>query len=259
MKKIEKIKISGFTTPKKGQEPEENQDGISFLEKEHVFAISDGASLSPRSGLWSRILTDNFTKNPYEISNHNEKNLTKWLKKPRKEWVDKCDMDSLPKGIQIKLKNSGGSSSTFMGCIHKKQKSKNFLEIMYTGDTCFFKIRKNKMINKIPYTKSNQFSSRTTFLTSSKEKGGEKTIKTKKIPFLPGDIIIVATDELAKWILNRKENGENPWSKLVKMTEKKFPKFVEKIRNDREVDDDDMSFIVFTIISEKNEKITNYV
>ena len=72
------------------------------------------------------------------------------------------------------------------------------------------------------------------------------------------DTIIVATDEVGQWILSRKEKGEQPWRELENLTEKIFEKLIEKIRKNKQVDEDDMSVIIFKI-TKKDEKITDYI
>ena len=46
--------------------------------------------------------------------------------------------------------------------------------------------------------------------------------------------------------------------RIRNLTEKKFEKLIEKIRKNKQVDEDDMSVIIFKI-TKKDEKITDYI
>tara|TARA_B100001123_G_C15233781_1_gene996258 strand:- start:62 stop:847 length:786 start_codon:yes stop_codon:yes gene_type:complete len=256
--KQEKFCIKGFSTQKPLEKPEENQDAFAINSDKGIFVISDGASSTPRSGLWSRILTQNFIKNENIIKKSRTKGYSKWLEESRKEWEEKAEIEKLPKIIQIKLEKSKGSASTFLGCIYSKIKTKNKLKIIYIGDSCFFLIRNRKIAVAIPFKKSEQFDSNPKVLRSLEGGGGEKNLKTKNIELKADDTIIVATDEVGQWILSRKEKGEQPWRELENLTEKKFEKLIEKIRKNKQVDEDDMSVIIFKI-TKKYEKITDYI
>jgi len=256
--KQEKFCIKGFSTQKPLEKPEENQDAFAINSDKGIFVISDGASSTPRSGLWSRILTQNFIKNEDIIRKSRTRGYSKWLEESRKEWKEKAEIEKLPKIIQLKLEKSKGAASTFLGCIYSKIKTKNKLKIFYIGDSCLFLIRNRRIVVYIPFKESEQFGSNPKVLRSLKEGGGENHLKTKTIELKANDTIIVATDEVGQWILSRKEKGEQPWKKLENLTEKKFEKLIEKMRKDKEVDEDDMSVIIFKI-TKKNENITDYI
>jgi len=256
-KREEKLSIKIFTTPKPLEKKEENQDACKKDSKDKKFAISDGASSIPRSGLWSRILTKNFVKD----KNVMEEQLTKtwykkWLSKSRQEWEKKAEIKKLDPILQHKIEKSQGSASTFLGCIYSKVETKNKLRVIYIGDSCLFLIQKNKIRRSIPLEKSDEFTSNPKVIRSLTDVG-DKHIAQDEIEFEVGDIIILATDELAEWILSRKEKGENPWLKLENLTQKKFEDLIEEIRKNNEVDEDDMTVIICRI-SEKDEKITKY-
>ena len=50
------------------------------------------------------------------------------------------------------------------------------------------------------------------------------------------------------------ENKKQDWKKLLSMKEKEFPKFVEYLRNSKQVDEDDMTFVICQKISTKMKK-----
>jgi len=253
-KKSIKIQTKGFSIHKQGDEPKDNQDAFSISQNQMRFAICDGASLSPKSGLWSRILTKKFASDKYDFKTHTVESVSKWLEGPRKEWSDNAQIDKLPIPLKLKLKQLKGSVSTFVGCSIVNNPKKNTIHILHVGDSTIFLI-KNKRIKKMfPINHSSKFSSQTEFLGSSKERGGEEKIKLETIRFDSKDSIIIATDELAKWIMIQFENKKQDWKKLFSMTENEFPKFVEDLRNSKQVDEDDMSFVICQKISTKIKK-----
>jgi len=253
-KKSIKIQTKGFSIHKQGDEPKDNQDAFSISQNKMIFAISDGASLSPKSGLWSRVLTKFFTSNKYDFKTHTVESLSKWLEEPRKEWIDNAQIDKLPIPLKLKLKQLKGSVSTFVGCSIVNNSKKNEINILYIGDSTVFLIKNKKIKKMFPIDHSSKFSSQTEFLGSSKERGGEEKIKLETIRLDSKDSIIIATDELAKWIMIQFENKKQDWKKLFSMTENEFPKFVEDLRNSKQVDEDDMTFVICQKISTKIKK-----
>jgi len=253
-KKSVKIQTKGFSTHKQGDEPKDNQDAFSISQDQMRFAISDGASLSPKSGLWSRTLTKFFASDKYDFKTHTAESLSKWLEEPRKEWSDKAQIDKLPIPLKLKLKQLKGSVSTFVGCSIVNNPKKNRINILYVGDSTVFLIKNQKIKKMFPINNSSEFSSQTEFLGSSKERGGEEKIKLEAIRFDSKDSIIIATDELAKWIMIQFENKKQDWKKLLSMKENEFPKFVEHLRNSKQVDEDDMTFVICQRISKKVKK-----
>ena len=143
-KKSVKIQTKGFSTHKQGDEPKDNQDAFSISQDQMRFAISDGASLSPKSGLWSRTLTKFFASDKYDFKTHTAESLSKWLEEPRKEWSDKAQIDKLPIPLKLKLKQLKGSVSTFVGCSIVNNPKKNRINILYVGDSLSSDVRGGK-------------------------------------------------------------------------------------------------------------------
>ena len=253
-KKSIKIETKGFSTHKQGDEPKDNQDAFSISQNQMRFAISDGASLSPKSGLWSRVLTKFFTSDKYDFKTHTVESLSKWLEEPRKEWSESAQIDKLPIPLKLKLKQLKGSVSTFVGCSIVNNPKQNKIQILYVGDSTIFLIKNKKIKKMFPINNSSEFSSQTEFLGSRKERGGEEKITLETIRFDSSESIIIATDELAKWIMIQFENKKRDWEKLFSMTENEFPKFVEDLRNTKQVDEDDMTFVICQKISTRTKK-----
>ena len=82
----------------------------------------------------------------------------------------------------------------------------------------------------------------------------EEKVTLETIRWDSKDSIIIATDELAKWIMIQFENKKQDWKKLLSMKENEFPKFVEHLRNSKQVDEDDMTFVICQKIPTKIKK-----
>lgn len=63
------------------------------------------------------------------------------------------------------------------------------------------------------------------------------------------------------------ENEKDGWKKLLSMTENEFPKFIENLRKSKQVDEDDMTFVICQKISKRSKmkiddlqsKLSDYV
>ena len=156
-KKTIKFKISGFSLPKSGNKDTDNQDAFSISKDQLTFSIADGASLSPKSGLWSRVLTKHFVEDKFDFKHCSVQTISQWLEIPRKEWKENLNLDQLPDMLKMKIKKTKGSVCTFIGCNFVNNQKKNRMNVMYVGDSTAFLIRNNKIKKNFPVKNSNQY------------------------------------------------------------------------------------------------------
>ena len=239
---------TSFSLPKRSEKT--NQDAIAISPDERVFAIADGVSQAPFSQIWSKKVVNKFIKKPLDISDLNEQKIKDWLADIRKEWRTEIDQGKASELILDLAKKEGGAT-TFLGMIiQKKKKKRQKLQLFGIGDTNMFLVKKNEITGKLdvvgwPVTSVESFTDRTNALFSL-DNTLQGIPELKEFNVKRGDIVILATDALAKWILKSANLGQRPWSKILK-NKNDIANFIDKLRYTNKIDDDDTTCIIIRI------------
>ena len=239
---------TSFSLPKRSEKT--NQDAIAISPDERVFAIADGVSQAPFSQIWSKKVVNKFIKKPLDISDLNEQKIKDWLADIRKEWRTEIDQGKASELILDLAKKEGGAT-TFLGMIiQKKKKKRQKLQLFGIGDTNMFLVKKNEITRKSdvvgwPVTSVESFTDRTNALFSL-DNTLQGIPELKEFNVKRGDIVILATDALAKWILKSANLGQRPWSKILK-NKNDIANFIDKLRYTNKIDDDDTTCIIIRI------------
>ena len=235
------MEIINFTTQKNGESKKENQDSFKIDEQNKIFAISDGVSRSSFSNIWSKKIVEEFIKNPFEINTIDKIFLEKWLypvKLNLDEEISKLDID--PMILDVAKEN--GSTTTFLGGVIKKKKKKKKICLWAVGDTNIFQIRQNKINDLFPIKILSGFTAKTFAITSFLDKNNIDFLYTEWA-IQSGDVLVLATDAFSHWFLDSYLKGQRPWKKMEKNMGK-MDEFIEKLRHDKKIENDDVTFIM---------------
>ena len=233
-----------FSLQKGSEEAKINQDAFAISSDERIFAIADGVSQAPFSQIWSNKVVEKFIEKPF-ASDLNEQKLKDWLEDIRKEWGSEIDQRKSPKMILERAKDVGGST-TFLGMIIQEMKKKyQKLQLFGIGDTNMFLIRNKRIKYSFPVTSVESFTDQTIGLCSI-DNASQKIPELKEFNAKRGDIVILATDALAKWIFKSANLGQRPWSKILK-NKNDIANFIDKLRYTNKIDDDDTTCIIIRI------------
>jgi hypothetical protein len=237
------------------------EDACAISLDETRFALCDGVSTSTFSRPWAKLLAEHWVKDP--IITNDTKALNLWLAKPRQDWFDwaygpwltkineRKRALSQPEITDQKVEEfiSKGAFSTFLGVIIDQKKSK-FLSLAI-GDTCLFCFsqaeRNSWSVTKFPYQHSSDFSDAPASLTSLKVDTAylENEILLLEREYKAGDIFMLATDALAKWLLTHIEQDSSDSLIPLKINSiDDFEKFIDEQRKSKELADDDTTLIV---------------
>lgn len=222
------------STPKRDRQHHENEDSVAENHLAGRFAISDGASTSARSEVWSRLLTSTFAAGADPLAPHT-------LTELRQRWLKQVFNDSLAWYAREKLFQGG--AATFVGL----QVLDETYHVVAVGDSCVFHIRQDELILAAPLDHWNQFT-RSPALVSTRldapppgdelwQGGGE---------YQTGDTFLLATDAVAKHLLRvHRECGVILPISEASSSGTRFIDFVRRERG-RGLDNDDTTVCVVT-------------
>ena len=232
-------------------EPESNEsDAI------HSFAVSDGTTTSFFSGLWSKILTAHFASDPKAVF---DTEWSEWLKLAQQAWQIEVRTIASSTGVSMFTRNGvrerRPAAATFAAVLFEDPDTDNTIpwKAVVLGDSCLFLLRYNGH-RSIQLTRSEQFSNWVSAAESyatplphlptfhfSRPRGDEENLKE-------GDVAILATDALSRWLLLRAELELPVWGTLLALkSQSEFEKFVSDARSQKTapLEPDDVALVVF--------------
>ena len=250
------LKVLSFVTHKKAESLDDCQDAVKVNKNSCRYAVADGATRSFFPKWWAELLVEHFCEMPTPFPN--KEDWKEWLDPIQVEWYKRVE-ERVKARNRFYLTNSFNTRepavSTFIGL--EIDKPKNNWRAIVIGDSCLFYKSKTGSRSYL-IEKSADFTDRPEAVSSFPEKdhyepafvGGE---------IQSGDIFILATDALAKWIVQHEEADqlEAALNQLKRIkTDEQFYSFVDLARgheNIRLVNDDVTLMLISVEESESSE------
>jgi hypothetical protein len=234
--------------PKKGSSREEYEDAYAGDGAKGRFALADGASESIYAGEWATILCDAFVADPAAAEN-----IPTWQTTLQDKWlaaVDKTAQHAQDAQVArvaqpwyVEEKLLDGAFATFLGLIiHEAAAGKpRDWQAWAVGDSCLFHVDDDALKLAFPVEKSAGFGTRPA-LIGSRQRSPAKAVSVSGT-LACGDCLFLMTDALAEWFLAQHEAGRKPWRELLRLKKEAFPAWVDSLRRNRRVKNDDMTLL----------------
>ncbi|MFB2973445.1 hypothetical protein ACE1CD_31160 [Aerosakkonema sp. BLCC-F183] len=175
----------------------------------------------------------------------------------RKFWLAEIQKKNAPWNVKAIRKENYGSA-TFVGIKFRplSETGEKIWEAIAVGDSCLFhiKTRVNKFI-AFPINKSENFKTVTDCFHSVPEQKSSPP-KYQHGSYEEGDVFLLATDALAEWVLKDLESKSDRWTKLISIsTLEEFKNFIEQLRGDRLIKNDDTTICRIKIAEIPQNKV----
>ena len=250
-----------FVTCKKGDTSADCQDAAELNKDRARYAIADGATRSFFPKTWAEILVKAFCEET--TLSLEQESWKEWIEPLRQRWLEQVTstVQETKRFISVdRLSKSESAASTFVGLEIDPKKS--VWKAMIIGDSCLFHIRDSKLKESYLIKKSEDFTNRPDIFASfAKDSLSEPTFRTGQVK--TGDILILATDALAKWIIQHEEKGKfnDALKRLIKIeanSEKQFNDFVEEARETDGIRlvNDDVALLLISVKSDQQPQKT---
>lgn len=247
------FKVQVFQISKLGTEPDKCQDAIFYNPHGRLFAIADGATDSAFQRLWAGLLVKGFVSHPPSFSKpSNVKEwFGGWLKAQQETWNNSIPWDTIKYHGQIKAKTTGGLA-TFLGIYFFSDRP--VWKGISFGDCNLFHFldRGRYLFDYKPLISPEQFNSNPVALSSIDHRPGVMLQHMMEIggEYHEGDVIFLTTDALALWLLEELESDRCSWDKLLNFqTPGEFEVFIDKLRKNKEIRNDDTSLVIIEILN----------
>ena len=229
---MQTLTASHFITHKKAETLTDCQDACAENAALGRYAVADGATRSFFSKEWAELLVEHFC-HPKEIDlSLTEENWQEWITPIQQEWYKQVEEKVNVQNL-FYLKNSlimkEPAVSTFIGL--EVDQTKGEWRAMIIGDSCLFH-KSNSGFQSYLIEKSKDFTNRPEAFASFPL--ADPDIPTFITGYAaPGDMFVLATDALAKWILRHQETGQLEEALIIlKAVESdgQFYEFVDRAR-----------------------------
>ena len=231
--------IRSFTVRKVAGEYK-NEDFAALSDRKGIYALSDGASISFDSASWARIAAVNFVRAPQVTRD--------WMAEAIGSFVKLYDRDALAWMAQAAFDR--GSFASLLGIqLHDL----NSLEVFAIGDSEAFLCDDVSIVAMFPYSLSTQFSDSPLLLSTDPSKNSflveENYPMTRTVYWdltnMTAPAVYCMTDALAQWVLQQKEEGNQPIRLLQSIRRaRQFENFVNKERASGRMKRDDTTLFV---------------
>ena len=232
-----------FCVPKNGNTEAENDDSFSSAKDKSRFAVADGATEASFSREWAKQLVRAFAAKKLSIPIALDE-----LKPLQIKWDKFVHRQSLPWYAEEKA--SSGAFAAFVGLEFFQEKK---WRATAAGDSCLVQVRGNLIIKAFPLADSASFGNRPHLLSSiSSANGNSKEL----VMYCDGtwgceDVFFLMTDALACWFFKELERGNKPWNLLRDLETQDgvtFPKFIDTLRSERLMKNDDVTLVRIDIL-----------
>jgi len=233
------LKAYGYSLHKRGNAPEECEDAYSVDLPRGRFAVADGASESCFAKEWAEILV---SANP-QSTVRDRLDWHEWLPALQQQWLQIASAEPLPWYVERKIQD--GAFSTFLSLVV----ADTCWRSTAVGDTCLFHVRAEQLLSSFPMHYADEFNVHPLMVGSNNRYAPchDEIGRHCTGSFANGDYFILATDALAEWIMRRHEAGAQPCSRLLSLIEmpvNSFETFIEAIRQERQIRNDDVTLLI---------------
>lgn len=243
------LSVREFHRSKTGNSDAEYEDAYASDSDRGLFAIADGATESSFSDVWARALVKTFVENPPGFGTNDRDVMKGILGLAREQWYTGIDWEGLP-WFQ-KNKALLGSYSTLLGLQIDINDERRRFRCMTIGDSCMFHVS-GERLESFPFSDSGDMSNTPRLMWSGRgfSSGQAKEvdipgIEVKYGKLRAGDMVVLATDAISKWMLSRK--SDRPWEELLEH-EEDFDNFVGELISSGSVKNDDVTLVFITIV-----------
>lgn len=231
-----KLIANGFSTHKAAETPDDCQDAWALNKSTARYAVADGATRSLFPKQWAELLVNRFCQK--NVLSLEEENWQEWITPLQRDWLKDVTaiVQETKRFISIdRLSKSESAAATFIGLEFDKDKMEWKAGIV--GDSCLFQIRNSQLVESYPIKQSEDFDNHPeAFASFEKDNYAKPQIVEGKAA--PGDLFILATDALAKWIIQHEEAGQlgAALNRLTALTDDAaFAHFVEEVRETEDI------------------------
>lgn len=261
-----------FLLPKEGEPLVECQDRFALYASgaRRCYAVADGVAGSFVPGPWARIVAKSFVERGGSFADMAE--FQDWLADCSRQWHTWIEQRWAPTINALRERNGDspgnwsneirqGAQTTLIGCAlaparQIENDTSTAISIFAVGDAQLFLFTPNQggwnIEDMFPFDSSSAFDARPdTLVTAARPDLVERAWqrhKTMLINAFPGDLLVLTTDTLAKWLLTQIEQDTRRWNPLLSISDPDtFEQHIRREFHRDHAEDDDLTMLIIPI------------
>ena len=193
--------------PKLGHEPSECEDAIALDTENCRFAVADGATEAFDARNWAQRLAQNWVQNQ---SASTLEEFREWVAAQGRELRDSWNGLSLSWYSEEKART--GSFAALVGVELDLKTDEVSWKAIALGDTCLLHLRQGTLLKSLPLCSSESFGSNPVLVASesSMHETSMKSVVIDSGSCESGDVLLLLSDGVASWYLERFEKEVSP-------------------------------------------------
>ena len=225
-----------YWVAKDGTETSDWEDGAAYSPEAGWFAVADGASTGSNSRAWAYWLVRSFVsdRDPSVLA---PTGLDDWLGRVRGSFDPRSPefpSSRSPAWVQAAAQRQGAHATLLAGRFHDGR-----VTVVAVGDTCLFHLRAGVPIDVFPLHDASEFGTQPDLIAS--EGGGTaRRARHYRADFGDDDVLVVASDALAEWLVRRRRSPEI-WRLLMRIGQGGVTRLCADLRAARQLKNDDVT------------------
>lgn len=229
------------------------EDSFAYDVSTGLFAVADGASQTSFSGIWSSLLVKQFVSEP--LIENDEFEVDRWVRRAQRKYERAAPAESeLPPLVRAKARK--GSAATFLGIqlvpaseSDPSEEAVAQCRVIAIGDCCLLHFRPSALsVSSLFIQTADDFDAMPMCFLSKDFDPAGCPLRVDHIYARQGDILVLATDAVAKWLLPcLDELRVERLSVLLSQTVESWPWHVECLRRAGHIVDDDSTALVIRL------------
>lgn len=230
------------------------EDALAVAPQRGTAAVADGVASGIFNRQWADILTQAVVADPPPSTDLDE--FHDWLGDHRKAWSARIGSRDLDYFARMKLQKTGGGFTTLLWLELEATEENGEEEpaefqtrVVAVGDCCLFHIRGDEFLRSFPITDVEAFGIDPISIASA-NLGSDHGLEIEELrdSCREGDLLVLATDETAKWMFIRLQ-GDEPIraSELWELSAEDWVEQITDFRARGQLRHDDMTLVLLRI------------
>lgn len=252
-----------FWLPKDADETAQYQDAFALDAETGRAAIADGVSSAIFSGPWARLLTLGIVAEPPPLEDSAA--FQGWLAEKRAAWINTIDTSKLTWYQRPKMVDGAMTTLLWLELLPSETNAEGLatsydLRSFAIGDSCLFHLRGGELLYWFPLASAGEFGLNPAVVGSvDRQLDHLLGFKARDHDCLPGDLLVLATDAVALWAVERQESGEAvDWARYWDCSDDDWRGEIFALRDAKQMRFDDSTLVLLRVIEERAAPAVDY-
>ena len=241
-----------FKLAKDADHPQQDEDAYGIDAARGIASVADGVASAIFSRQWARILAEAAVA---ETPDPNEKeSFGRWLAQRRQAWSQQIDVTGLAWFQKAKLPMGAFSTLLWVRVLPTEEDCPGQfgayrLHCCAIGDSCLFHVRNGELVRTFPIQKAAELEVDPIVLGSVDLRRDQlmEFVTLDEVCY-PDDLLVLCTDAIAQWVLQRIESGDPPaWDDYWNLTESQWQEEIAQRRQRQEMRYDDATLLLLRV------------